>query len=56
MSKSFVRAVRERPAIADLPVYLITADVEMQKSYAEHGFTGIILKPVTFDGLKKIFA
>lgn len=54
--KSFVRAVRERPAIADLPVYLITADVEMQKSYAEHGFTGIILKPVTFDGLKKIFA
>ena len=28
-------------------VYVVTADVEMQKRYEEVGFTGILLKPVT---------
>ena len=54
--EAFVRAVRANPKIAKLPVYVITADVEAQKCYAEHGFTGILIKPVTLEGLHAIFA
>jgi hypothetical protein len=40
--------------IADLPVYLFTAEVEMQDTYAEKGFDGILLKPANLDALRNI--
>ena len=52
--EELVRKIRANPALAHLPVYVLTADVEMQSAFAEIGFTGLLLKPVTFDGLKRI--
>ena len=40
--------------IADLPVYLFTAEVEMKDTYAEKGFDGILLKPANLDALRNI--
>ena len=54
--EGFVRALRADARFASLPVYVLTADIEAQKTYAEIGFTGILLKPVTIDGLKSILA
>ena len=39
----------------DLPIYLITADVEYLKHYKEDGFTGCLTKPLTLDKLQEIF-
>ena len=39
----------------DLPIYLITADVEYLKHYKEEGFTGCLTKPQTLDKLREIF-
>lgn len=44
--------IREHPDLFSMPVYVVTADVELQKDYAEKGFDDIILKPVTIDLLK----
>ena len=52
--EALVRAIRANPKIAGLPVYVLTADVEMRETFANIGFTGLLLKPVTFDGLKGI--
>lgn len=52
--EALVRAIRANPKIAGLPVYVVTADVEMRETFANVGFTGLLLKPVTFDGLKGI--
>ena len=52
--EGLVRAIRANPALKDLPVYVLTADVEMQKTFEGVGFTGLLLKPVTFDGLRRI--
>ena len=52
--EALVRAIRSRSGLADLPVFVLTADVEMRETYADMGFTGLLLKPVTFDGLKGI--
>lgn len=49
-----VAALRRESAFASLPVYLVTADVEARKMYAEQGFTGILLKPVTLEGVKAL--
>ena len=45
--EGLVKAIRANGRLAKLPVYVVTADVEMQKRYEEVGFTGILLKPVT---------
>ena len=45
---------RAIPRLAALPVYVLTADIEAQKTCVEVGFTGLLLKPVTLDGLKSI--
>ena len=50
--EALVRAIRANPKLADMPVYAVTADVEIQKSYKSMGFTGIFLKPVTIEMLK----
>jgi signal transduction histidine kinase len=45
--EGLVKAIRASEKLKALPVYVVTADVEMQKRYEEVGFTGILLKPVT---------
>ena len=42
------------PALASLKVCLFTADVEMNDTYAEKGFDGILLKPASMDALRKL--
>ena len=51
--EGLVRAIRQTPSIATLPVLAITADVEVRNKAAEMGFNGILLKPVTIDTLGK---
>ena len=53
--ETLVREIRRHPRVAKLPVYVITADVETRKNYAQLGFNGILLKPVTLDGLESLF-
>ena len=53
--KEFVAKVRADKRFADLPVYAVTADIEAQKDFVEHGFTGLLLKPVTIDKISGIF-
>lgn len=49
-----VAEIRANPVLADLPVYLFTAEVEMQDTYAENGFNGILLKPANLEALKQL--
>ena len=53
--EALVKEVRNNPKIADLKVFVLTADVEMRHTYAGLGFTGLVLKPVTFENLKQLF-
>ena len=53
--RDLVAKIRTDERFADLPVYAVTADVEEQKNYAERGFTGVLLKPLTIDTLSKVF-
>ena len=50
-----VAAIRADPRLAKLPVHVITADVELQETFAEKGFDSIILKPVTLALLRPLF-
>lgn len=52
--KEFVAKTRADKRFADLPVYTVTADIEEQKMFVEHGFTGILLNPVTIGNLSGI--
>ena len=49
--EGLARAIRADASLARLPVHVITADVELQETYAEKGFDSIILKPVTVNTL-----
>jgi len=49
-----VAAIRANAALAKLPVYLFTAEVEMKDTYAEKGFDGILLKPANLEALRKL--
>ena len=51
-----VREIRKMPHFADLPVYVITADVEMQGEYREAGFDDMLIKPITMDKLKELLS
>ena len=53
--KEFVAKIRADKRFADMPVYAVTADIEAQKDFIEHGFTGLLLKPVTIDKISGIF-
>ncbi len=53
--RELVAQIRADERFAELPVYAITADVEEQKSFAERGFTGVLLKPLTIDTLSGLF-
>ena len=52
--EELIKIIRADETFKDLPVYVITADVEATKSYKEQGFTGILLKPVTIESLKEL--
>jgi signal transduction histidine kinase len=51
-----VKAIRADAALANLPVYLVTADVEARKQADADGFSGLLLKPVTLGRLQELFA
>ena len=53
--KDLVSMIRADERFASLPVYAVTADIEEQKKFESHGFTGILLKPVTIDKLSRLF-
>ena len=51
---ALVAEIRKNPLWAHLPVYAVTADVEVQKKFAQKGFSGILLKPLTLQKLKPL--
>ena len=53
--KELAAKIRADKRFAGLPVYAVTADIEEKKAFAEHGFTGVLLKPLTIDKLSRIF-
>ena len=52
--EGLVRAIRACEKLKSLPVYVITADVELQATFAEKGFDGIVYKPVNLESLRKL--
>ena len=53
--QALVAEIRKNPAWAKLPVYAVTADVEARNLGESSGFTGVLLKPITFEKLKSLF-
>ena len=53
--RALVAKIRADGRFGDLPVYAVTADVEEQKTFAQRGFTGVLLKPLTVDRLSVLF-
>ena len=51
-----VRAIRADEKLSRLPVYLLTADVEVRNQIESTGFTGILIKPITLEKLQALFA
>lgn len=49
-----ISAIRANPVLAKMKVYLFTAEVEMRDTYAEDGFDGLLLKPVTLESLRRV--
>ena len=54
--KELLREIRRNDCWKALPVYAVTADAEMQDSCEELGFTGVLLKPITMDKLRKLLS
>ena len=53
--RELVAKIRADERFNDIPVYSVTADTEARKTFEEHGFTGILLKPLTIDKLSGLF-
>lgn len=51
-----VRSIRADERLAHLKVCSVTADVEARAVYREQGFDALLLKPMTVDSLKGLFA
>lgn len=51
-----VQAIRADATLSHLPVYLVTADVEVRNQPGMEGFTGILFKPITLEMLQSLFA
>ena len=54
--EELVSAIRADARLAALPVYLFTADVEFKDTYADKGFSGVLIKPATLESLQGICA
>ena len=52
--EALVKAIRSDKRFDKLPVFVITADVELEDNYAEKGFDDILLKPITLNALKEL--
>ena len=53
---ALVCAIRADERLSRLPVYLLTADVEARSQAEARGFTGVIIKPITVESIKSLFA
>ena len=51
-----IKRIRADGRLAKMKVCSITADVEALTTYKEQGFDSLLLKPVTIDKLKELFA
>ena len=51
----FIEKLRADPRFGHLPVFALTADTEFQRDARNRLFTGILLKPLTYDKLVKVF-
>ena len=51
-----VKNIRSDARLAHLKVCSVTADVEARDTYREQGFDSLLLKPVSIEGLKGLFA
>ena len=47
-------AMHSIPELKSIPICVVTADVEIRKSYREMGFDGILLKPILLEGLRDL--
>ena len=54
--EELVSAIRADARLSALPVYLFTADVEFKDTYADKGFSGVLIKPATLASLQTICA
>ena len=52
--EGLVREIRKSPEFDRVPIYVITADVEMQTRYKEKGFDDMLLKPITLEKLNNL--
>ena len=51
----FIARLRADPRFARLPAYALTADTEFRRDVRTELFTGVLLKPVTYDKLVEVF-
>ena len=51
----FIEKVRFDPRFIRLPIFALTADTEFKRDVRTELFTGILLKPVTYDKLVEVF-
>ena len=54
--RGLVKAIRADAKLSHLPVYLVTADVEVRGQTESDGFTDILLKPIKLENLRSLFA
>ena len=53
--RELLRAIRDDAKLAGLPVYLVTADVEVRDPAGTDGFDGILIKPVSLEKIRALF-
>ena len=53
--QQLAEAMKRNPALADVPVMAITADVDVASSYDMSSFRKVVAKPVTSDKLRALF-
>ncbi len=54
--KALICEIRKNERWKTLPVYAVTADVETQGTFESLGFTGLLLKPITLEKLRKVLS
>ena len=52
----FIEKIRADPRFGNLPVFAVTADTECCHDSQADLFTGILLKPLTYDKLMEVFS